>query len=50
VKQAMFTYVNLARIRSWNQPVLSNEGKISCSRKQRESLLVLIHQLPVRRN
>ena len=31
----MFAYVNHARIRSWNQPVLSNEGKVSCSRKQR---------------
>jgi len=24
VKQAIFAYVNHARIRSWNQPVLSN--------------------------
>ena len=24
-----------ARIRSWKQPVLSNESKVSCSRKQR---------------
>ena len=24
VKQALFTYVNHSRIRSWNQPVLSN--------------------------
>ena len=24
VKQAFFAYVNHARIRSWNQPVLSN--------------------------
>jgi len=24
VKQAMFAYVNLTRIRSWNQSVLSN--------------------------
>jgi len=31
----MVAYVNHARIRSWNQPVLSNEGKVSCSRKQR---------------
>jgi len=28
VKQAMFAYVNHARIRSCNQPVLSNEGKV----------------------
>jgi len=41
VKQAMFAYVNHARIRSWNQPVLSNEGKVSCSRKQRGPLLGL---------
>jgi len=34
VKQA---YVNNARICSWNQPVLSNEDKVSCiSRKQQE--------------
>jgi len=26
VNQAMFVYVNQARIHSWNQPVLSNEG------------------------
>jgi len=29
VKQAIFAYVNHARIRSWNQPVLSNEDKVS---------------------
>ena len=29
----LFAYVNHARIRSWNQPVLSNESKVSCSRK-----------------
>ena len=37
----MFAYVNHARIRSWNQPVLSNEGKVSGSRKQRGPLLGL---------
>jgi len=41
VKQAMFAYVNHAQIRSWNQPVLSNEGKVSCPRKQRGPLLGL---------
>ena len=25
---------NDARLRSWNQPVLSNKGKVSCSRKR----------------
>ena len=25
----LFAYVNHARIRSWNQPVLSNESKVS---------------------
>ena len=35
-KQATFAYVNYAPIGSWNQPVLSDEGKVSCSRKQRE--------------
>ena len=37
----MFAYVNHARMRSWNQPVLSNDGKASCSRKQRGPLLGL---------
>ena len=30
-----------ARIRSWNQPVLCNKGKVSCSRKQRGPLMGL---------
>ena len=30
---------NHDRSRSWNQPVLINEGKVSCSRKQREPLM-----------
>jgi len=34
-KQATFAYVNHAQIRSWNQLVLRNEGKVSCSMKQR---------------
>ena len=34
-----FAHVNHARIRSWNQPVLSNESKGSCSRKQRGPLM-----------
>ena len=33
--------VNLAQISSWNQPVLNNEGKSACSRKQRELLMGL---------
>ena len=37
----LFAYVNHARIRSWNQPVLSNESKVSCSRKQRGPLMGL---------
>ena len=37
----MLAYVNHARIRSWNEPVLSNEGKVPCSRKQRGPLLGL---------
>jgi len=32
-------YVNEARIRSCNQPVLSNEGRVYCSMKQREPLV-----------
>jgi len=42
VKQTLFAYVNHALIRSWNQPVLSNECKFSCSRKQREPLMGLM--------
>jgi len=41
VKQEMFTHVNHAQIRSWNQPLLINEGKVSCSRKQWEPLMGL---------
>ena len=37
----MFAYVNHAPIRSWNQPVLSNEGKVSYSRKEQGPLLGL---------
>ena len=33
---------NHARIRSWNQPVPSNKGKVSCSRKQLGPLMWLI--------
>ena len=32
---------NHAPIRSWNQPVLSNKGNVSCSRKQRGPLMGL---------
>ena len=32
---------NYARILSWNQPVLSNKGKVSCSKKQRGPLMGL---------
>jgi len=39
VKHAILAYVNHARIHSWNQPVLSNEGNVSCSRKQWECLI-----------
>ena len=41
VKQAIFAYVNHAPMRSWNQPVLRNDGKVSCSRKQRVPLMGL---------
>jgi len=41
MKQALFTYVNRDRICSWNQPVLSNKVKVSCSRKQWEPLMGL---------
>ena len=36
-----YAYVNHARVRSGNQPVLSNEGKVSCSRKQWGDLMGL---------
>ena len=35
VKQAIFSYVNHTRIRSWNQPVLHKERNVFCTRKQR---------------
>ena len=37
----MLAYVNHARIRSLNQLVLSNQGKVSCSRNQWEPLIGL---------
>ena len=37
----LYAYVNHARIRSWIQPVLSNESKVSYSMKQREPLMRL---------
>ena len=41
VKKTLFAYENHAQILSWNQPVLSNEGKVSSSRKQWEPLMGL---------
>mgnify|MGYP000116713757 CR=1 FL=1 len=41
VKQAHFAYVTHVRLRFWKQPVLINERKVSCSRKQREPLMGL---------
>ena len=41
MKQALFTYVNQSRIGFWKQPVLSNESKVSSSRKQQEPLMGL---------
>ena len=29
--EQFLAYVNVARLRSWNQPVLSNDGNFSCS-------------------
>jgi len=43
VKQAIFAYVNSARIRSWNQLVLSNKGNVSCSMKQRDIDMARTH-------
>ena len=43
---------NHARVCSWNQPVLSNRGTVSCSMKQRVPLMgrePTISTLPVRR-
>jgi len=34
VKHVIVYYVIHASFRSWNQPVLSNESKISCSMKK----------------
>ena len=50
----MLINVNHARNRSWNQPVLRDEGRVSCSIKQWEPLMGLdsrltsIHRLRVR--
>ena len=41
VKQGLFVYVIQVRIRSWNQPVLRNQGKLSCPMKQRAPLMGL---------
>jgi len=43
VKQASFAHGNHARIRSWNKPLVSNEGKVSYSRKQRQSASLWNH-------
>ena len=40
------TIVN-AQIRSWNQPVLSNKGKVSCSRKQHDWGPTIYWSIPV---
>ena len=45
--------MTLSLSNSWNQPVLSNEGKLSCSRKQQEPLTGLeltTDKLQVRRS
>ena len=39
LRRPVFTYVTHARIHSGNQSVLSNEGNVYCSMKQRESLM-----------
>ena len=36
-ERSMFAYAKHSRIHSWNQQVLSNEGKVACPRKQQES-------------
>ena len=40
-KQASFVHVNLPRTFSWNQLVLSNKAKVSCSSKQWELFIGL---------
>jgi len=45
VKQTFFAYVNHARIRTWNQPVLSIQRKPLMGLKPR---LIIIHRLRVR--
>ena len=39
-KHALFAYLNQAGMSSWNQQVLINDGKVSCSRKQPEHLMM----------
>jgi len=43
-----FCYINHIQICSWNQPVLSKEGKVACSRKQWGLDGVWTHLLRVR--
>ena len=48
---SLFAYVNHVQISSWNQPVLSNECNVFCSRKQWKSmtgLVLMTDQLRVR--
>ena len=37
LKISIFAFVKLRLNLTWNQPVLSNEGNVSCSRKQQGS-------------
>jgi len=41
MKQALFAFLKQNKINSWNQPVLSTDGKVSCLMKQREMLMGL---------
>ena len=39
LKQVIYVNANQVRFRSWSQPVLRNEFKVSCSVKQQEPLM-----------
>ena len=44
------SFWNQTQIRSWNQPVLSNESKVSCSSKQREPFIgIQTHDCPIKK-
>ena len=48
VKQALFAYVHHAWIHSWNQPVLSNEGKVWSTNYESDTLPTAPRRMKIR--